>query len=147
MGSQTGPYREAETIEEEDIRRITGVLYGGKTPATGFEGNADRTCDSCDGHRMCSITACLTRRLVFSYPDRFDVDDLLAVHGQESRSVQEGSGRDRQSHRKRQADRLRRQGLAAVFRRCIEGSFEVGLGSLVILGTSKFAPFDPAFGS
>ena len=31
MGGQTGPYREAETIDEEDIRRITGVLYGGKT--------------------------------------------------------------------------------------------------------------------
>jgi hypothetical protein len=30
MSTQTGPYREAETIDEEDIKRITGVLYGGK---------------------------------------------------------------------------------------------------------------------
>jgi hypothetical protein len=30
MNTQTGPYREAETIDEEDIKRITGVLYGGK---------------------------------------------------------------------------------------------------------------------
>jgi len=36
MGGQTGPYREAETIDEEDIRRITGVLYGGKTLLSGF---------------------------------------------------------------------------------------------------------------
>jgi len=31
MSAQTGPYREAETIDEEDIKKITGVLYGGKT--------------------------------------------------------------------------------------------------------------------
>ena len=30
MSNQTGPYREAETIDEDDIKRITGVLYGGK---------------------------------------------------------------------------------------------------------------------
>jgi len=30
MNSQTGPYREAETIDEDDIKRITGVVYGGK---------------------------------------------------------------------------------------------------------------------
>ena len=30
MNNQTGPYKEAETIDEEDIKRITGVLYGGK---------------------------------------------------------------------------------------------------------------------
>jgi len=29
MNNQTGPYREAETIDEEDVKRITGVLYGG----------------------------------------------------------------------------------------------------------------------
>ena len=29
MSTQSGPYREAETIEEDDIKRITGVLYGG----------------------------------------------------------------------------------------------------------------------
>jgi len=30
MNTQTGPYREAETIDEDDIKRITGVVYGGK---------------------------------------------------------------------------------------------------------------------
>lgn len=30
MNNQTGPYREAETIDEEDVKRITGVVYGGK---------------------------------------------------------------------------------------------------------------------
>ena len=40
MSNQTGPYREAETIEDEDIKRITGVVYGGKTlcSAIGFRG-------------------------------------------------------------------------------------------------------------
>jgi len=57
MGAQTGPYREAETIDEEDIRRITGVLYGGKTlpSAVGFLGNAERDYDSCDRHRWYSF--------------------------------------------------------------------------------------------
>jgi len=30
MNTQTGPYKEAETIEDEDIKRIAGVLYGGE---------------------------------------------------------------------------------------------------------------------
>jgi len=30
MNTQTGPYKEAETIDEDDIKRITGVVYGGK---------------------------------------------------------------------------------------------------------------------
>lgn len=40
MNNQTGPYKEAETIEDEDIKRITGVVYGGKTlcSAIGFHG-------------------------------------------------------------------------------------------------------------
>jgi len=61
MGAQTGPYREAETIDEEDIRRITGVLYGGETlpSAVGYFGNTERDYDSCDGHRWYSI-ACMS---------------------------------------------------------------------------------------
>lgn len=35
MNNQTGPYRESETIDEEDIKRITGVLYGAATDTTG----------------------------------------------------------------------------------------------------------------
>jgi len=30
MNTQTGPYREVETIDEDDIKSITGVVYGGK---------------------------------------------------------------------------------------------------------------------
>jgi len=30
MNTQTGPYREVETINEDDIKRIIGVVYGGK---------------------------------------------------------------------------------------------------------------------
>jgi len=30
MNTQAGPYREVETIDEDDIKSITGVVYGGK---------------------------------------------------------------------------------------------------------------------
>ena len=60
MNSQTGPYKEAETIDDEDIRRITGVLYGGKmlSTAIGFLDDAERTRDSCNRHRW-YFNACM----------------------------------------------------------------------------------------
>jgi len=30
MSTQTGPYREAETIEDDDVRDIAGVVHAGK---------------------------------------------------------------------------------------------------------------------
>jgi len=30
MSTQTGPYREVETIDDDDIKYIAGVVYGGK---------------------------------------------------------------------------------------------------------------------
>ena len=52
MNNQTGPYKEAETIDEEDIKRITGVLYGGKPVFSVTESlsDAERIRDSCNGH-------------------------------------------------------------------------------------------------
>jgi len=35
MNKQTGPYKEAETIDDEDVKRITGVLFGAATDTTG----------------------------------------------------------------------------------------------------------------
>ena len=53
MNNQTGPYREAETIDEEDIKRITGVLYGGAFPPQSFFffENAEVAYNSRNGHR------------------------------------------------------------------------------------------------
>lgn len=30
MNNQTGPYREGETIDDDDIMKVTGMLYGGE---------------------------------------------------------------------------------------------------------------------
>ena len=45
MNNQTGPYREGETIDDDDIKRITGMLYGGEILYSdpGFSSDTDRT--------------------------------------------------------------------------------------------------------
>ena len=62
MNNQTGPYREAETIDDEDIKRITGVLYGGKMlySVIWFSGDAERTRYSGNGHCWYFDTRMLT---------------------------------------------------------------------------------------
>lgn len=62
MNNQTGPYRESETIDEEDIKRITGVLYGGKINCRHALGDTERIHDSRNGHRWYFDTNILTRR-------------------------------------------------------------------------------------
>jgi len=57
-------------------------------------GNAERGYDSCDRHRWYSVAYTSDGALNVSCTDRFNVDNLLVMHGQEPRSVQEGPGRD-----------------------------------------------------
>jgi hypothetical protein len=55
MNNQTGPYKESETIDEEDIKRITGVLYGGTFSLAYLLATLTGLVDSRNGHRSYSV--------------------------------------------------------------------------------------------
>lgn len=63
MNNQTGPYKESETLEEEDIKRITGVLYGGTLLPNILLALTDRVRDSRNGHCWFSVISIRDERL------------------------------------------------------------------------------------